>query len=210
MFKRAVRFFSHASNLIASRERNNELKRTLTYGSHDSFNRVLVQTLRDNALDISECLSGLIHIAVTHEDSSRLPLLLDAGAAVNERDERGFYDGNGPSALFYAAMYGKQDAAERLVKANADVNMLVTLKPATDQYFRHYQHLIAMHLAARNGDVPMLELLYNAGSTINSCNANDETPYHFADLWQRKRAAEILRYWGAVPRDGLAKSNYRR
>ena len=72
--------------------------------------------------------------------------------------------GDGSTALHWAAYWDELDAASALIEAGADVNAITRLGGLTPVF-----------MAAKNGSALMLDLLFEAGSDVDSTNSNGST-----------------------------------
>jgi ankyrin repeat protein len=97
-------------------------------------------------------------------------LLIDAGADLNKTDNMG----NAP--LMAATSAGRQDIAQRLLKAGANVN-------------EEGKYGGALHQAVENNHEKLVKLLLEAGADVNKVG-NGQTPLHIAAL---KGNSEILK-----------------
>src|SRR5215475_14588362 len=96
-------------------------------------------------------------------DKSALQTLLQQKADVNTPQ------GDGTTALHWAAYREDVDMARLLLKAGADV------KAAT-----RIGNMTPLFMAAKSGNAAMVELLINAGVDINQANSNGTTPLMLA------------------------------
>ncbi|CAD8077193.1 unnamed protein product [Paramecium primaurelia] len=126
-------------------------------------------------------------------------------------------EGKGKKAIHFGASRGDLDVFKFLVKKGADVNLLDDEKNnpfmiavqhnhlSIVQYLIDFHHvdvnytrntITALHLAAQQGAIPMIELLLSAGANINSLS-NFGTPVSFAVAYQQNWSALHLIKKGA-------------
>ena len=101
-----------------------------------------------------------------------------ASGAAQERPD-------GSTDLHWAIFEGDFAAAEKLVKAGADVKA------------KTIYGITPMHLAADNNYTPMIRLLLNAGADAESPNPDGETALHLAARAGNTEAAQLLLKAGA-------------
>jgi ankyrin repeat protein len=102
--------------------------------------------------DPVEVLDEALVWAAKSGRTEAMALLLDSGARVHAAPYRG-------TPLLWAAAIGRVGAAAWLLDHGAEVNQRATFGgPA------HGEGVTALHLAAQNGDVPMIELLLARGA----------------------------------------------
>src|SRR5262247_3061296 len=77
--------------------------------------------------------------------------------------------GDGSTALHWAAFRDDLVMAQALLKAGADVNPKTRLGDMTPLF-----------MAAKNGNAPIMELLLKAGASVNSKSSNGTTPLMMA------------------------------
>ena len=123
---------------------------------------------------------GLIE-SVKSGDLKSAGELLRAGANPNAMD------GEGQTALHYAAYQGNTDAAKLLLAARADVNV------------RDASGLTPLHAAAFEGRVLLASLLLQKGAAVGPRDAAGNTPLHYAVLGDHVEMAALLLGTGAEP-----------
>src|SRR5215471_15803732 len=79
--------------------------------------------------------------------------------------------GDGSTALHWAAFRDDLETARALLKAGADVNPKTRLGEMTPLF-----------IAAKNGNSEMIELLLGAGAGANSAGSNGTTPLMLAEI----------------------------
>ncbi len=158
--------------------------------------------------------------AATRGDLDMVKALIQGGALVNQRDEKGFtallralqnqeYDvadillaqpgldvnaqgSTGVTALMSYAARQREDAVKNLLSHGADVN----LKDADGD--------TALHLASQAGNVNVLRMLLEKGAAPNAKNKVGGTPLMWAGVFGHEEAAKLLLERGA---DASLKDN---
>jgi ankyrin repeat protein len=111
-----------------------------------------------------------------------LPLLVDRGARVNADPYRG-------TPLLWAVSCKRTDAARWLLDHGADVNQRATFGGPT-----HGQGVTALHLAAQDGRVELVQLLTARGADPTVRDAlYESTPLGWAEHFGQSGVAEFLR-----------------
>ena len=118
--------------------------------------------------------SGSILNAARVGDLAGVQALLDAGVDMNAKD------GNGWTALHYAADYGYEEIAELLIAKGADVNA------------KNPNMLTPLYFAAQNNRKEVAQLLIAGGADVNAKANDGRTPLDFAS----GVIAELLRAHG--------------
>ena len=118
--------------------------------------------------------------AAMRGDLDAVQSLLSRQAAVNAAQ------GDGTTALHWAAYRDDVEMARLLVEAGADVAVKTRLGDLTPLF-----------MAAKNGTATMIELLAEAGADINSTNANGTTPLMLAAASGKTDALQVLLDRGA-------------
>jgi len=96
--------------------------------------------------------------------------------------------GDGTTALHWAAFRDDLEMAQALLKAGADVNPKTRLGDMTPLF-----------MAAKNGNAAISELLLKAGATANSKSSNGTTPLMMAAASGSAPAVQVLLDHGADP-----------
>ena len=168
-----------------------------------------------------------LHAAVDGGDPGMVRALIEAGARLEERDKRG------QTPLFWAAYLGQTRDLDVLVGAGAQLearskNRVTPLMAAAasrhlmePELSQHFRALIecgadirandgsrttAMHLAAAGANLPIMQVLHDAGVDFDVPNSDGLTPMHFAAQIGFHPAIELLASWGA---DADARSRTR-
>ncbi len=118
--------------------------------------------------------------AAMRGDLDAVQSMLSRQAAVNAAQ------GDGTTALHWAAYRDNVEMARLLVEAGADVAVKTRLGDLTPLF-----------MAAKNGTAEMIELLVEAGADINSTNANGTTPLMLAAASGKTDAVQVLLDRGA-------------
>jgi ankyrin repeat protein len=124
---------------------------------------------------------ALLHIASELSDTAMIELVLQYGANVNQRDDKGI------TALYIYSQGTSLQATKVLLSSGADHDI-------TDEYDR-----TALHFTAQAGSIEMVELLLSVGSKINASTKDGWTPLSVA-VWERSlQVVEFLLRKGADP-----------
>lgn len=165
----------------------------------------LVETKTDGSYPIFKVL---------REDQMQMfMLLVDNGADVNIKDERG----NTP--LHYAAQEGQTEIAKILIAKGANVNAkgfkdgtplhraakggnkdvaVFLLDAGADVNAENYMERTPLHFAAKNGNIDVVEVLIARGAAVNAKDRSPgHTPLHYAAQQGHKEIAELLLSNGA-------------
>ena len=135
------------------------------------------------------CLSALLIAAPSdspvadaamHDNRDEVRTLLKQGADVNAAQ------GDGLTALHWAALKGDVELAQMLVYAGANLKATTRLDAFTP-----------LLMAAKDGDAAMVEALVNAGADTNAATTNGTTPLMFASASGSVKAVETLLSHGA-------------
>jgi ankyrin repeat protein len=104
-----------------------------------------------------------VAIAAMKGDDAEARKLMAAGASVNVPQ------GDGMTALHWAAEHGDMPLAESLIKAHANVNAATTIDAYTP-----------LHLAAKSGNAAVVRALIKAGANVNAVAGTGATALHLA------------------------------
>ena len=135
------------------------------------------------------CLSALLIAAPSdspvadaamHDKRDEVRTLLKQGADVNAAQ------GDGLTALHWAALKGDVELAQMLVYAGANLKATTRLDAFTP-----------LLMAAKDGDAAMVEALVTAGADTNAATTNGTTPLMFASASGSVKAVETLLSHGA-------------
>ena len=134
--------------------------------------------------DPQEVLDEALVWAAKSGHTDAMPLLVEHGARVDADPYRG-------TPLIWAAANGRVDAARWLLDRGAPVNQRATFGGPT-----HGEGVTALHLAAQNDRVEMIELLLARGADPSIQDAlYQSTPEGWAEHESAHRAAAALRQW---------------
>ncbi|HMF93545.1 MAG TPA: ankyrin repeat domain-containing protein [Vicinamibacterales bacterium] len=115
-------------------------------------------------------------------DTTALRTLVRSGANVNTPQ------GDGMTALHWAADHGDADTAALLLKAGADVRAATRIGAHTP-----------LHIAARSGSAAVVRLLVDAKADVRAVTTTGAVPLHFAAASGSRDAVMILLDAGADP-----------
>ena len=119
--------------------------------------------------------------AAMHGDVLEVEALLRLGEDVNAAQ------GDGMTALHWAAEHGNADLAETLIAAGAYLDAVTRLGDFT-----------ALHVAARGGQGTVVRVLAGAGANVNArTSAGGVTPLHYASASGGADAVRVLLQHGA-------------
>ncbi|HVT38845.1 MAG TPA: ankyrin repeat domain-containing protein [Gemmatimonadaceae bacterium] len=113
-------------------------------------------------------------------DLTRVRTLISQGASVSAPQ------GDGMTALHWAAERGDSAMAEVLVRAHADLRAVTRVGGYTP-----------LHVASKAGGAAVVKVLLRAGSDVNALTANGATPLHFAAGAGNEEAVSALLNRGA-------------
>ena len=171
--------------LINHSQRGERLARAIING-HDEAAEKIITTYpallnsRDNGNGFTP-----LHWAVITGHTNLVEWLINKGADVNATDPTGM------TPLHKAAVFDRVECAEALIAAGADISALGKKYGAL--------RLMPIHLAAEEGQNPMVKCLLSHGVDFNSGTegANRITPLHFAAAKGRTAVVETLIISGA-------------
>jgi len=151
--------------------------------------------------------------ALQQEQKEIVLLLIENGADVNIKDNRGF------TPLHYAAQQGSAEIAEHLITSGANVNetnmmsetplhiavsgghtdvVVALIAGGADVNVENPMKRTPLHIAARIGHVDVVEVLLAHGANINAKDRSPgRTPLHYAAQEDHKDVAEFLLAQGA-------------
>lgn len=157
-----------------------------------------------------------LHWAVVRGDKERLRKLIQPQADVNVKDAAG------SSPLHIAVMLNRQDLAEMLLEAGADVDpstLVAAIWPGRGKFVKLLieraedinapgaDGLAPLHKAAMLWDWEIVDLLITAGADINVRTPDGSTPLHFATAKHSDAGKEITDLLMAAGADPLARNN---
>ena len=129
---------------------------------------------------IARVLDSPVADAAMQEDAAAVVALLQQGTDVNRAQ------GDGMTALHWAAEHGDQDLTARLLKAGANPGAGTRIGQHTP-----------LHLAAKAGHASVLRLLVNAKADVSALTTTGAAPLHFAAASGSSEAVTILLDAGA-------------
>jgi len=145
--------------------------------------RLVIVMLAGLALSAAAPPEAPVADAAMRGDAAQVRTLLDRGA------DPGAAQGDGMTALHWAAERGDLDIAELLITAGTELEPTTRLGAYTPA-----------HLAARNGHVDVLEALLEAGASPESESTTGAVrPLHFAAMSASPDGAAVLLRHGADP-----------
>ncbi|EAY14432.1 hypothetical protein TVAG_426250 [Trichomonas vaginalis G3] len=143
-----------------------------------------------------------LHLAVIKNRKDLVEFLISHGANIN------VIDLNGLTPLFYSIQQNNEEIKDLLMSNGASIDF----KPN-----EHGKH--AIHIAAENDDLEMIQFLLSLGENINIKDKNGATPLHYAALDGCAKTVDFLVSHGAdinakdkddkVPLHYTALRNYR-
>ena len=149
-------------------------------------------TLMITSLLATTALADPIHDAAYDGDLAGVQAELDKGADVNAKLENADllrkHVGKGYTPLHNAAIKGREEIAELLIAAGADVNA------------KGVDGWTPLHWAARKGREGVTELLITKGAVVNSKANDGKTPLDWAIQKSRTETADLLRKFALMPR----------
>lgn len=172
-----------------------------------------------------------LHYAASWQPSS-IPLLLDAGAEVNHRDEEG------QTPLFWAAERGRVDTILQLLERGADINAVdgckmsplsracaqcsvhvntplvkMLVEKGADIHSKDELGMTALHHAAREGHMEIVDTLLKKGAKASVRDGSGENALDMAMRYNKgDKVVDLLRRnmgmisWDAIDRQQSAAS----
>lgn len=146
-----------SSDVIASQFA--ELKDLIVNKDDARLATLLASGTNANSSDVAG--RTLLMAAAELGNANAVKLLLSHGAKVNARDRLSYHDQGGSTALHRAARYQHHEIVRLLITSKADLNVC------------DKNGQTALHWAAENGDLPMTQLLLDAGANPDrSCRTS--------------------------------------
>jgi ankyrin repeat protein len=182
-----------------------------TSTDHPWINRACLLVFTVVAAALWGCAAPLLD-ASKHGDTHAIANLLDRGAAINARD------GNGYTALHWAAYAGHSDSAEILVERGADVDAVDNSKMTPLMVAVCYSHdNVARYLlekganvnahdgggwtpldyAASSNDAAITALLIDHGADVNAVENDGKTALQLAHTYKASSVERMLSQHGA-------------
>ncbi|KAK6942468.1 Ankyrin repeat [Dillenia turbinata] len=128
-------------------------------------------------------LGDSLCMAARKGDVRTINRLLENGAAINGRDQRGW------TALHRACFKGKFDAVKTLIEKGTDIDA------------REEDGYTALHCAVESGHVEVIEMLVKKGADVESRTNKGVTPLRIAESLQYSGITRILIHAGAAKDD---------
>ena len=158
-----------------------------------------------------------LHKAIKSSDIGKIEQLINRGANVNARNERG------QTPLHIAAIVGREDVANLLLLNRADIDACdhlgwtplhaaaansqwaakvaeLLISKGADIYARTTEGITTLHEAARGGNKKILDLLIEKGVDVNATDKHGKTPLHWAvefGEYNQEETVELLIAAGA-------------
>ena len=149
-----------------------------------------------------------LYWAIYHGNDDMAIWLIDNGARLEGLSS----DGTRENALDWALMRSGRKVIDHLIKKGACANLdnycafvgaaysgmtdlvksFLTKHPEFATQDNEFRHRLAIHLAARNGHIEIVQLLLDHGTHVNAPGANDSTPLHEAALYQHLDIVKLL------------------
>ena len=183
-------------------------------GEHKEFAELLRRNGGESGIEDS------IFAATIHGNVEAVKKHLDSGIDVNIKDEDGI------NLLSYAAMEGKMEITEFLIKAGANVNASSKAKDTALDYALDYETVkllttngadvnikgegngrTRLFIAVEHGDLKVGNLLIDAGADVNSIDFEGNSVLDFAfSFFNKTEFVNLLREHGAKTAEELEAS----
>lgn len=162
---------------------------------HGAAQDVFTAAMTGNAATLSEIIAAApesvnsfsadgwtpLHLSAFFGSTECIPVLLNAGAKLNERSKNPM-----ENMPLHAAAAGRNlEIVRALVERGALVNA------------RQHGGWTPLHAAAQNGDDATAELLIGAGADVQARAENNQSPLDLALINGRQRMVQILEHYGA-------------
>lgn len=166
------------ADVNATENNNDREKSALTMAAKNGFTKI-VQLLIESGAALEQRYNFLQHDLNEENDETKIgstplmlasasnhndvvELLINAGADINNHDERGF------TSLHYAAENQCKKVIEILIKAGAGLNK------QTNGYYDLSAGITPFMVSAQTGDIEMVKIFLNSGCDINDIYTNTE------------------------------------
>ena len=155
----------------------------LSTTNNDNSNVDIMKLLIDNGADVKMEGNTLIHLAARTGKTEVVQLLLEKGADISAKDDRG------RTALHRIFDFSNSDSD----KARLSKDMVgLLLAKGLDVNLKDKNGRTPLHLAAGSADKDIIKLLLDKGANINAKNNNGGTPLHAACQRGNKEVAALL------------------
>lgn len=124
---------------------------------------------------------SLLHLAAYYGQTAIIDRLLSLGLDIDAQDQ----NGEGRTALIWAAETGNADTLRHLLEKGADPHL-------SDE-----EGFTALDTAVGEGHTELVRLLLDAGVDVNQRTHNNGTVLHTAIAWEREDIVELLLEKGA-------------
>ncbi len=169
-----------AVHLLAEKNHSTQLESLLSEASRPEIDEMLMCT---NAQG-----NTALHLAAQH-GSTEVVLSLTAQRSTSLQEAMNLTNADGLTPLLLAAKEGHVQVAHELLNE----------APASVMQGDEDAGNTALHFAAQEGRVPMVELLLARGADVNALNNFHQTPLHLAATWNEALVVHRLLECGADP-----------
>lgn len=140
-----------------------------------------------------------LHRAAYKGNKEMISYLISKGADVNARMKSHYSDG--PTPLYAALSALDIEIMRVLLEAGANVNetgdVYIRDKQQTSSARTGYIGITALHIAAGEGNIPLIQLFLEYGANVNAKDKSGSTPLHFAARRGKDEAVALLLDHGA-------------
>ncbi|KAG8528533.1 uncharacterized protein KY384_007451 [Bacidia gigantensis] len=133
-----------------------------------------------------------LHQAASEDDYIQIEILIGEGADINARDA------SGRTALHLAAEQGNVASVHILQRHGIKLNTK-TYSKGNDGERQFWGQATALYLACSNGHSEIVQILLDAGASVDAANYSNRTPLMQAAKYGHKACAEKLLDHGANP-----------